>query len=58
MIWILLIYGILATIRLISYKAAVEGLCKYVVDHYDLDDFEEEYLEEYTREVIRSWFKK
>lgn len=58
MIWILLFYSILATIKLISYKAAVEGLCKYVVDHYDLDDFEEEDLEEYTREVIRSWFKK
>ena len=58
MIWILLIYSILATIKLIFYKAAVEGLCKYVVNHYDLDDFEQEDLEEYTREVIRSWFKK
>ena len=58
MIWILLIYSILATIKLISYKAAVEGLCKYLVDRYDLDDLEKEDLEEYTREAIRSWFKK
>ena len=56
--WILIIYSILATIKLISYRAVVEGLCNYVADHYDLDDFEEEDLEEYFREVIRSWFKR
>ena len=56
--WILIIYSVWATIRLISYKAAVEALCEYVVDHYDLDDFEQEDLEEYMREVIRSWFER
>lgn len=56
--WILIIYSVWATIKIISYKAGVEGLCKYVVDHYDLDDFEKDDLEECTREVIRSWFKK
>lgn len=56
--WVLIIYSVWATIKLISYKAVVEGLCNYVVDHYDLDDFEEEDLEEYFREVIRSWFKR
>ena len=55
---ILIIYSVWATIKLISYRAAVEGICKYVVDHYDLDDFEQEDLEKYTREVISSWFKK
>lgn len=58
MIWILIIYSVWATIELISYRAVVEGLCEYVVDHYDLDDFKQEDLEEYTREVISSWFKK
>jgi hypothetical protein len=56
--WVLIIYSVWATIKLISYRAVVEGLCKYVVDHYDLDDFEQEDLEEYTREVISSWFKR
>ena len=56
--WILIIYSVWATIKLISYKAVFEGFCDYVVDHYELDDFEQEDLEEYTREVIRSWFKK
>ena len=56
--WILIIYSVWATIKLISHSAVVEGLCKYVVDHYDLDNFEQEDLEEYTREVINSWFKR
>lgn len=58
MIYVLIIYSVWATIRLISYNAAVEALCEYVVDHYDLDDFEQEDLEEYMREVIRSWFER
>lgn len=56
--WILIIYSVWATIKIISYRAVFEGLCEYVVDHCELDDFEQEDLEEYTREVIRSWFKK
>ena len=56
--WILIIYSVWATIKLIAYRAVVEGLCEYVVVHYDLDDFEQEDLEEYTRDAIRSWFKK
>lgn len=55
---ILIIYSVWATIKLISYRAVVEGLCEYLVDHYDLDDFKKEDLEEYTREVISSWFKR
>lgn len=58
MVWILLIYSVWATIRLISYRAAVEGLCKYMTDNYDIDDIKPEDLEEYTREVINSWFKR
>lgn len=56
--WVLIIYSVWATIRLISYRAGVEGLCRYVVDHYDVDDFEKEDLQEHMRETIRSWFKK
>lgn len=56
--WILIIYSVWATIKIISYRAAIEGLCKYVVDYYDLDDLEKEDLEEYMREAISSWFKK
>lgn len=56
--WILIIYSVWATFKLISYNAVVEGFCKYVADHCDLDDIKQEDLEEYTREVIRNWFKK
>lgn len=56
--WVLITYSVWATIRLISYRAAVEGLCKYMTDNYDIDDIKQEDLEEYTREVINSWFKR
>lgn len=56
--WILIIYSVLVTIRLLAYKASVEGLCKYMADNYDVDDINQEDLEECTREAIRRWFKK
>lgn len=56
--WILIIYSVWATFKIIFYKAAVEGFCKYVADHCDLDDIKQEDLEECTRYAIRSWFKK
>ncbi|WP_060929651.1 hypothetical protein [Anaerococcus tetradius] len=65
MVWILIIYSVWATIRLLAYRASIEGFCKYLVDHYDFDDIEQKDLEEYTkdleeymRKAIRSWFKK
>ncbi len=56
--WILIIYSVVVTIRLIAYKASVEGLCKYMADNYDVDDINQEDLEECTREAIRRWFRK
>ena len=58
MIYVLIIYSIFASFMRFTRSMAVEGLIRYMDEHYGLDDVEKEDIEKSVRDAFMKKFKK